>query len=159
MQTQIMIAVANLEEASIVLNAIAAFREKDVPAKNKGQEALSPLAERIYDALNTSTFTKPSQVATKVLLATPPSETVPLARLIEAFIAEGLAGNHDEAWNRVRAAFANLSWLMGQRLLPEDLSGVSKPVDVFAPRSLDQNGKRLYRLSDAGRAAAEKFFQ
>jgi hypothetical protein len=158
MTGSIMISVANLTEAAVAIQAVEAFRSNQNPVLPAAAQSLSPLADRIYGALRTSSFTKPSQVVTQVLVGYSGSDEVPLSALISQFLSEGLGKSEHEAWNRLRAALANLSWLMGQRLLPEDLAGTTKPIDVFAKRSLDQHGKRLYRLTPEGREAAERFF-
>jgi hypothetical protein len=154
------ITVANLDEAAVAIHAIEAFRAGNadsLPGSPKTAKS-SDLADRIYAALTTPTFTKPSQVVVRVLLASAPSERVPLSSITAAFIAEGLATTQDQAWNRARAAFATLSWLMDQHLGAQDKAGAAKPIDVLAARSTDENGIRLYTLTQAGREAAQRFF-
>lgn len=157
MPLPIMIPVSDLHEAAVAIDAVEAYRAKKSPTPSVVPQS-SPLADRIYAALKTSTFTKPSQIVTRVLLAHAPGKAVPLTAISDEFVKEGLSKTTDEAWRKQRAAFANLSWLMAQRLSPEDIAGAAKPVDVFAMRSLDQHGRREYRLSDAGRIAAQRFF-
>jgi hypothetical protein len=160
MAMPILIGLDNVREAEVAIAAVEAYRSQGPLAPRGSATATEPdgLEDRIYAALRTSTFTKPSQTAARVLLAANPSEPVSVTAVTNAFMDEGLASTEPQAWHRVRAAFATLSWLMDQRLTSQDKAGAAKPIDVFATRSLDQKGRRMYRLTRAGRAAAQRFF-
>lgn len=146
----------SLEEASVAIAAIKAFREGGAAAGSGAGSLPAPpnadaaLATHIEAALNKAPMNQPKTIVMRMLRDGSPEAWVSYPDMCKAFQAEGLDPG------RAAAALRDLSWQMGQYLPPQDTAGLARKIEVMAERSR-AGGVYRYRLTKAGRAAVERF--
>lgn len=150
----LMVQCASLEEAEVAIHAIQAFRTGHQATPVEGDQADPDLAlsAQIEKALHGAPMNRPKEIVLTLLRDGAPDTWVAYPDMQAAFTAEGLDPE------RAAAALRDLSWQMGEFLLPQDVAGFSRKIEVMASRTRS-GGVYRYRLTKAGRIAVTNFLK
>lgn len=146
---RVLIEVDGVQEARIALDAVKAFRAGKTPTVTIRPE----LADRLYAVLSETPLPEGARIVLEAMTKAPPKEWVTLGELEDALVGADYTQKAD-AWGKVRAALAGISWLMNEKMR-EDAIKAGGGLNLIVTRRLF-DGKTRYRLTDAGRAAAER---
>ncbi|MEM7422746.1 MAG: hypothetical protein AAF334_03430 [Pseudomonadota bacterium] len=143
----------NIDEARVAVEAIREFRRTGVMNSSSSESSGDPqqeLSQRIESALEKSPLNPSRQIVLQQLLEATPEVWVPYPHIQLAF------ENEDLGKEQAQAAIRDLSWQMKKFLPVDDVATFSRKIEVLAERSRS-GGIFRYRLTDAGRAAVERF--
>ena len=115
------------------------------------------LRTRLEAALAMSPLNPQKATVLKTWLAAPESDWVAYAKVVDAFIADGVA-TPEQADGKASAAIRDLSWQIAQRLTADEASQFDKAIEALAQRSR-ASGFVSYRLTPDGRIATENFLK
>ena len=115
------------------------------------------LRSRLEAALTMSPLNPQKTTVLKTWLAAPDSDWVAYAKVVDAFIADGVA-TPDQADGKASAAIRDLSWQIAQKLTADEAAKFDKAIEALAQRSRAA-GLVSYRLTPDGRIATENFLK
>jgi hypothetical protein len=141
------------DHAVALLNSSAA----SVLAPQKIEPVDHKLRARLEDALAMSPLNPQKATVLKTWLSAPESDWVAYGKVVDAFIADGIAPA-EQAEGKASAAIRDLSWQIAQKLTSDEAAKFDKAIEALAQRSRAA-GLVSYRLTPDGRLATENFLK
>jgi hypothetical protein len=111
----------------------------------------------LEDALAMSPLNPQKATVLKTWLSAPESDWVAYGKVVDAFIADGIAPA-EQAEGKASAAIRDLSWQIAQKLTSDEAAKFDKAIEALAQRSRAA-GLVSYRLTPDGRLATENFLK